>query len=157
MLDRGGSLVVHKLNYYTDICSGNKDDFSCSFTGSKQSETVSATPSLVARAHGKLHDAAAKALDVREQVQVARRIAGKWEQLSLLLAPELFTLEKITQIRRQHDDLIIRAQAMIDLWCRHYHSKATRGSLILALCNMSERTIAVEVFGTDLVHSVHSL
>lgn len=78
-------------------------------------------------------------VDRRELVEVARRIAKRWKDLALLLSPELFTVEKITQIQSRYGRLFLRAQVVIELWCGQYHRRATRRLLIQALCNMSER------------------
>ena len=103
---------------------------------------------------------AAKASCKVESVQlvvVAQRIAGVWDEIAAWLSPELFSTLKVKEIERDHRSSFSRARAVLEMWSNQFGGKATCQLLIQSLCQMGQRAVAAEVFGSDLVQFVEPL
>ena len=102
--------------------------------------------SLAAEADGKVES--------RLLVSVAQKIAGVWDEIAAWLSPELFSTLKTKEIERDHSSSFSRARAVLETWSREVGSKATCRRLIQSLCQMGQRAVAAEVFGSELVQFV---
>ena len=90
----------------------------------------------------------------KELVDIASEICGNWDRLALELAPELFRMGKIREIKRDYDTAFLQACAMLEMWNDSLDKKATRHSLIKALCDIGSKAQAVQVFTLEQVDLV---
>ena len=111
-----------------------------------QAEQTDAPLSLAAEADGQVES--------RHLVSVAKKIAGVWDEIAAWLSPELFSTLKTKEIERDHSSSFSRARAVLETWSREVGSKATCRRLIQSLCQMGQRAVAAEVFGSELVQLV---
>ena len=102
--------------------------------------------SLAAEADGKVKS--------RLLVSVAQKIAGVWDEIAAWLSPELFSTLKKKEIERDHSSSFSRALKVLETWSREVGRKATCRRLIQSLCQMEQRAVAAEVFGSELVQFV---
>jgi hypothetical protein len=92
-----------------------------------------------------------------ELVKVAKEVAGDWEELSVWLLPDFFTLNKRKEIKQDQDTAFCRALTVLEMWVTKLGGNATCQLLIHALCQMDQRAIAAQVFGFQLVDILQSL
>ena len=90
----------------------------------------------------------------KEKVEIARKIAGKWEDLALLLEPSLFTVNERSVIKKQDSNPFIQAEAMLAKWKSKFGNQATCGKMIKALIDIGCNAEAAEVFSHQLVKLV---
>ena len=92
-----------------------------------------------------------KEVSSAQLVIVAEEIAGIWVELASCLSPELFPMRKIKEIERDHIGSFSQARAMLERWSKVFGRQANCRLLIQSLCQMGQRAVASEVFGTELV------
>ena len=90
----------------------------------------------------------------KELVDVAKEISGNWDCLALELAPELFKIGKIREIKKDNDAAFLQAHAMLEMWSNSLANKATCHSLIKALCDIGYKAQAVQIFTLEQVDFV---
>ena len=95
-----------------------------------------------------------KEVSSAQLVTVAEEIAGIWKELASRLSPELFPMRKIKEIEQDHRFSFSQARAMLERWSKVFGRQANCRLLIQSLCQMGQRAVASEVFGTELVQLV---
>ena len=94
-------------------------------------------------------------VEAKQRRDIAKRVAGKWEELAAYLSPRLFTDNQVLVIRKENPySQFLQAKAMLDVWSDQFDSQATCGVMIKALLAMGCKSEAAVVFPRELVESV---
>ena len=97
---------------------------------------------------------AARKVTPRELAAVASKMSGNWEVLAMFLAPDLFTPNECSVIKKENGKEVLRARAMLVMWSENFGEKASRQLLIQAMCESDCKAEAVKVFNQDIVDFV---
>jgi hypothetical protein len=89
-----------------------------------------------------------------ELVAVAKQISGSWTTLAIFLAPDLFTRDVLSVLKKRNAEEIVRARTVLEIWSVTFPEKANCGALIKALCKSKCKAEAVKVFSSSLVDFV---
>ena len=84
---------------------------------------------------------------------VAAKI-GDWGKLAAYLSPKKFSTVQLERIKEDHGNEFLRARAALDAWSNAHDTEATCRRLIESLCEMGQRALAAEEFGSHLVNFV---
>jgi hypothetical protein len=90
----------------------------------------------------------------KQRVAIADKVDDSWEKLAAYLAPDLFTTNKVSTIRKDNASRNLQAKAMLDLWSKEKGIQATCEKMIKALLDMHLKAQAVAVFSRELVEFV---
>jgi hypothetical protein len=90
----------------------------------------------------------------RQRVAIAKRFAGRWEELAAYLEPELFTKDRVLVIKKENTNQFLQAKAMLDAWSEILGSQGTCEVMINGLLDMGCKAEASELFSYELVESV---
>ena len=91
-------------------------------------------------------------VEAEQRVAVAKRVAGKWEELAAYLAPALFTSNQVLVIKKDNPyDQFAQAKAMLEVWSDQFGSQATCGVVVKRLLDMGCKAEATDVFSHQLV------
>ena len=88
-----------------------------------------------------------------EIVSVASMIPTRWMLLVSLLAPTLFSVYKIDEIKQENPEIFLQARKALTMWTSHFGSEAKRRLLINAMCDIrvGGRLVANSAFDEHLV------
>ena len=94
-------------------------------------------------------------VEAKQRVDIAERVASRWEELAVYLAPEFFTCNQVLVIKQENQySRFLQANAMLDVWSEKFDSQATCGVMIKALLAIGCKAEAAVVFPRELVEFV---
>ena len=87
-------------------------------------------------------------------VNVANQISGCWKTLVLNLSPTFFMSKTRVIEKENRDDCFMQAVTALNMWTNEFGNKASQAAMIKAMCNISCRAQAEDVFSSSLVEHV---
>ncbi|XP_062513017.1 uncharacterized protein LOC134188830 [Corticium candelabrum] len=91
----------------------------------------------------------------KEMLYVTGKVTACWQEFVSHLSPTFFTMDRIDIIKgNYHNNLFAQTKKALDMWTKKYGVKATRRSIITAMCDINRRLQAERIFGCDLVDHV---
>ena len=91
----------------------------------------------------------------KEMLYVTGKVTACWQEFVSHLSPTFFTMDRIDIIKgNYHNNLFAQTKKALDMWTKKYGVKATRCSIITAMCDINRRLQAECIFGCDLVEHV---
>ena len=87
-------------------------------------------------------------------VNVANQISGCWKTLVLNLSPTFFMSKTKVIEKENRDDCFMQAVAALNMWTNEFGNKASQAAMIKAMCNISCRAQAEDVFSISLVEHI---
>ncbi|XP_062499687.1 uncharacterized protein LOC134177004 [Corticium candelabrum] len=88
-------------------------------------------------------------------VNVANQISGCWKTLVLNLSPTFFMSKTKVIEKENRDDCFMQAVTALNMWTNEFGNKASQAAMIKAMCNISCRSQAEDVFSSSLVEHVY--
>ncbi|XP_062499564.1 uncharacterized protein LOC134176901 [Corticium candelabrum] len=87
-------------------------------------------------------------------VNVANQISGCWKTLVLNLSPTFFMSKTRVIEKENRDDCFMQAVTALNMWTNEFGNKASQAAMIKAMCNISCRSQAEDVFSSSLVEHI---
>ncbi|XP_062513227.1 uncharacterized protein LOC134189014 isoform X2 [Corticium candelabrum] len=91
----------------------------------------------------------------KEMLSVTCKVFACWQEFVSHLSPTFFTMDRIDRIKgNYHNNLFLQTKKALEMWTKKYGVKATRRSIITAMCDINDRLQAERIFCRDLVEHV---
>ncbi|XP_062513151.1 uncharacterized protein LOC134188950 isoform X2 [Corticium candelabrum] len=90
----------------------------------------------------------------KDMLSVTCKVIACWQEFVSHLSPTFFTMDRIDIIKGDYKKSFAQTKKALDMWTKKFGVKATRRSIITAMCDINRRLQAERIFGCDLVDHV---